>query len=144
MELVRPVFLLCFLLIREGKFEFEKWAVKTYSFKLCAGAQWIGNWYLVILNLKYWSLSFGNLYLEYEHLDWQITLRLDWLGCLVFTNRKCFVNSLPPHCLQSIHTDSNKWSFWHQFVNPPKSTPKSGLFWKTKLIAQQSQKLYWI
>ena len=82
-----------------------------YLFKFCACAQRIRNWYLVILNLKYWSLryNFGNLSMEYEHLDWQITLRLDWLGYLVFTNRKCFVNSLPPHCLQSIHTDSNKW-----------------------------------
>ena len=72
MELVRPVFLLCFLLIREGDFKLEIF-VELFASKLVMGNRELGG-------------------------HWQV-------GCLVFTNGECFVNSLPslfainPHCV---------------------------------------------
>ena len=73
MELVRPVFLLCFLLIREGKFEFEKWAVKTYihlNFVQVHNELVIGIW-------LFWTWNIGNSDTILEIYIWNMST---WIG----------------------------------------------------------------
>ena len=101
MELLRPIFLLCFLLLREGDYIWNLEMENTVNIKV---ALYLSNdkaWY----NICTAESPDDNIFLVITVISIGISPRwakkcLNWSDWFVFTKEKCFVNSLPS--LQSI------------------------------------------